>query len=72
MQHDTLQSVYNFLIRYMDKHGYAPSIREIAAACYIGTSTASKQLSILEAQGRIMRDDAKARSIRLLDLSKTP
>jgi repressor LexA len=67
MQHDTLETVYDYLTRYIDEHGYPPSIREIAAEYYIGTTTASKHLSILEAQGRIARDGTKARTLRLLN-----
>jgi repressor LexA len=66
MQHDTLETVYDYLTRYVNEHGYPPSIREIAAACHSNPMSASSALDILEAQGRISRARGKARSIRIL------
>jgi len=62
----TLQDLYDFIEGYIGDHGYPPSLREIAAACYLGRSTVLRYLTKLEAQGRIKRQDGKARSITLV------
>ncbi|MCU0499225.1 MAG: hypothetical protein MUF87_17870 [Anaerolineae bacterium] len=64
-QNATVESVYAFLKRFIDEHGYAPNLREIARGCYMSTSTVTRSLDCLEAQGRISREIGRARSIRL-------
>jgi repressor LexA len=71
MQHDTLETVYAYLVEYIDTHGYPPSIREIAAGCYSSTMTVSSMLGILEAQGKITRTPNKARSICIVRKSSS-
>lgn len=51
-----LESVYVFLKQFIEVHGYAPNLREIAKGCYISTSTVARYLDCLEAQGRISRE----------------
>lgn len=60
-----LEQVYQFIVAYIDEHGNNPTLREIAAGCYIGRSTTYRFLDKLEAQGRIIREPGQARSIRL-------
>ena len=62
----TLQAMYDFIEGYIRDHRYPPSLREIAAACYLGRSTVLRYLAKLEAQGRITRMEGKARSIALV------
>lgn len=62
-----VEIVYSFIVNYIHQQGYSPSLREIAAGCTIGRSTASRYVDKLEAQQRVIRDEGKARSIRLLD-----
>jgi len=62
----TLQDLYDFIEGYICDHRYPPSLREIAAACYLGRSTVLRYLTKLEAQGRITRVEGKARSIALV------
>ena len=64
--HETLETVYVFLEAFITEHGYAPSLREISARCFIGRSTVIHYLDRLEAQGRLSREEGKARSIVLI------
>ena len=61
-----LQTVYDFLVAFIQEHEYAPSLREIAKGCHIGRSTTIHYLDQLEAKGCIRREEGKARSIVLV------
>lgn len=61
------ETVYTFIQNFVHEHGYAPSLRKIGEACYIGRSTVVRHLDKLEAIGQIERETGKARSIRLND-----
>jgi DNA-binding MarR family transcriptional regulator len=66
MQTQTTDTVYRFIVEYMNAHdGLAPSQREIADGCYIARSAVIRHLDKLEASGRIIHEPNKARSIRL-------
>lgn len=59
--------VLAFIVAFVTEHGYAPSLREIAAA--IGTRSTNgitDHLNALERKGRISRDDVKSRALRVL------
>ena len=60
-------AVYAFVSAYIQEQGYAPSLREIAAACGIGMGTALRHLDRLEARGQITRVSHQPRSISLLN-----
>lgn len=60
------ESVYDFVDKYIQEHHYAPSQREIAAACYLGKTTVVRCLDRLEARGLIARDPGRARGIGIL------
>lgn len=60
------ESVYNFVALYIEREGYPPSVREIAAACYIGVSTVCRKLDQLQAAKRVSRTPFKERSLRLI------
>jgi SOS-response transcriptional repressor LexA len=56
--------VYEAIVAYVDRYGYAPSYRDIARACGISsTSRVRYWLDKLEAEGLITRRPGKARSI---------
>lgn len=59
-------AVWQFLAAFIDEHGYAPILREIAEARYYTTSAVTRHLDQLEAHEYIARDGGKARSLRLL------
>jgi DNA-binding MarR family transcriptional regulator len=67
MPDDQIEAVYRFVQTYIQKHGLAPSQREIADGCYINVAYVGRYLDLLEARGRLTRERGQARSIRLLD-----
>lgn len=68
MPDDILEMVYTFVHDYIASHdGLAPSQREIATGCYINVAYVARYLDILEAQGRLIRQRGRARSIRLIE-----
>jgi SOS-response transcriptional repressor LexA len=62
----TTEAVYTFLTVYIETHGYSPSYREIARACYIAMGSVPRYLDKLEIEGRINRTPGQARSIHLI------
>lgn len=65
-----IENVYQFVRSYLHEHSYAPSLREIGAACDLSIPTVSLCLAWLEAQHRLRRSPGKARSIVLLDMDE--
>ncbi len=65
---DSSNEVYNFIQRFIAEHGFSPTLREIAKACFMSTTTVVRYLDRLCAAGRISRELNKPRSIALLDL----
>jgi repressor LexA len=64
---DRRQQVLAFVRRYVEHHGYSPSIREIGAAVGIRSTRAVKyHLDILVDEGRLERTDGRARSLSTL------
>jgi SOS-response transcriptional repressor LexA len=56
-----------FIIEYHKEHGYAPSVREIAAALEVGsTNTVNYHLDRLAASGYIMRQKRISRGITVI------
>ncbi len=60
-------AVYDFIKTYIQEHAYPPTLREIARGCYLSTSAVTRHLNRLEQRGKIYREPARARGIRLLD-----
>ncbi len=61
------QKIYDFLIDFFMQNGYAPSVREIAAAVGLkSTSTIFSHLAKLEKEGKIEIRDKSPRAIRLV------
>ncbi len=60
--------VFDFLHSYIEKHGFAPSIREVAKSLRIRSPNGiARHLDVLERKGYIQRAANKARSIQLVD-----
>jgi repressor LexA len=60
------QEIWNFLTRYVDDHGYPPTVREIGEAVGLASpSTVHAHLANLERAGLIKRDPTKPRALEL-------
>lgn len=60
------ESVYSFLVDYIQQNGYAPSIREICAGTGLrSTSSVHSHLEMLKMMGQIEMEENTSRSIRL-------
>lgn len=61
------QQIYDFILRYTEEHGYSPSIREIAAASHLkSTSTVHFHLKALEEAGYVAHSAGKTRTLSVL------
>jgi repressor LexA len=60
------EHIYLYIKSYVEREGYPPSLREIAAACGVGVSTALYQVELLEAEGVIARKRGTFRAIKLI------
>jgi repressor LexA len=65
MDHDLIESIFRFICQFVDEHGYPPSQREIAKACYLSRTGVVIYLNKLAADGRITRVPRAARGIRI-------
>ena len=64
---DTGAEILDWMRRYADRQGYAPSVREICAALGLrSTATVHYHLRQLEKEGRIVTDPGKKRAIRII------
>ena len=64
---DRQQQIWNFLVEYVDRHGYPPTVREIGKAVGLASSsTVHAHLANLEKYGVLRRDPTKPRAIELL------
>jgi len=67
MLSDKREQVLNFITRFIERKGYAPSVREIAKGCNINSpSMVQYHLNILEHDGYIDRDPSIPRSVRVV------
>lgn len=63
--------VYNFVVDFIKKHSYAPTVRDITASKEVGlksTASAKFYLDKLEASGRISRETKKNRAFKINDV----
>jgi repressor LexA len=61
------REVLDYLRQYRDRHGYMPTVREVADRFNIGSNNGVVcHLLALEKKGFIQRDPVKARAIRLV------
>jgi len=68
MSSPTRERILNFIRQFLDKRGYAPTVRDIAKGCDISTpSVVQHHLNKLEDEGHIRRDPTVFRSIQLTD-----
>jgi len=60
------QEIWNFLVQYVDAHGYPPTVREIGEAVGLASpSTVHAHLTNLERAGLLKRDPTKPRALEL-------
>jgi hypothetical protein len=64
MNEVVLKQVYEF-IKYEIEWGNYPSMREISRGCNLGYEKVLDAVSILEARGKIEREEGVHRSIRI-------
>jgi len=65
---DTRLRILNFIGKFFNERGYAPTVRDIARGCNISTpSVVQHHLNTLERQGHIRRDPEVFRSIQLVE-----
>jgi repressor LexA len=61
------QEIWQFLVDYVDEHGYPPTVREIGEAVGLASpSTVHAHLANLERAGLLRRDPTKPRAIELV------
>ena len=61
------QEIWGFLVEYVDRHGYPPTVREIGEAVGLASpSTVHAHLANLERAGLLRRDPAKPRALELV------
>jgi repressor LexA len=65
------KEVLNYLVGFLNKHGYSPSFEEIARAMKLTSlATVHKHLSTLEKKGFVRRGYNQSRSIEVMQLPK--
>jgi repressor LexA len=61
------QEIWQFLVEYVDDHGYPPTVREIGEAVGLASpSTVHAHLANLERAGLLRRDPTKPRAVELV------
>jgi repressor LexA len=64
---DRQQQIWNYLVEYVDAHGYPPTVREIGERVGLASpSTVHAHLANLERAGLLRRDPTKPRALELL------
>jgi SOS-response transcriptional repressor LexA len=64
-------TIYRFIHEYVQRRGFPPTLREIAASCGISTTGVLPHLEWLTKRGYITRREGVPRSIHLLDATQT-
>jgi repressor LexA len=65
------REIWSFLVDYVDRHGYPPTVREIGAAVGLASpSTVHAHLANLERAGLLRRDPTKPRALELVGRDK--
>jgi repressor LexA len=66
------QEIWEFLVDYVDGHGYPPTVREIGEAVGLASpSTVHAHLANLERAGLLKRDPTKPRALELIGREKS-
>jgi repressor LexA len=64
---DRQQQIWNYLVEYVDSHGYPPTVREIGEEVGLASpSTVHAHLANLERAGLLKRDPTKPRALELI------
>lgn len=72
MENRTKEKIYNFILRYIEEYGYAPSIREIAEGIGLkSTSSVHSHLKKLQEEGKIEIRGNSPRAIKVTDYEFT-
>jgi repressor LexA len=67
------QAIWDFLVDYVDRHGYPPTVREIGEAVGLASpSTVHAHLANLERAGLLRRDPTKPRALELSGRERAP
>ena len=65
------REIWSFLVDYVDRHGYPPTVREIGGAVGLASpSTVHAHLANLERAGLLRRDPTKPRALELMGREK--
>ena len=65
------REIWSFLVEYVDRHGYPPTVREIGEAVGLASpSTVHAHLANLERAGLLRRDPTKPRALELIGRDK--
>jgi repressor LexA len=65
------REIWSFLLDYVDRHGYPPTVREIGGAVGLASpSTVHAHLANLERAGLLRRDPTKPRALELVGREK--
>jgi repressor LexA len=65
------REIWSFLVEYVDRHGYPPTVREIGEAVGLASpSTVHAHLANLERAGLLKRDPTKPRALELVGRTK--
>jgi repressor LexA len=65
------REIWSFLVDYVDRHGYPPTVREIGGAVGLASpSTVHAHLANLERAGLLRRDPTKPRALELVGRAK--
>ena len=65
------REIWSFLVDYVDRHGYPPTVREIGEAVGLASpSTVHAHLANLERAGLLRRDPTKPRALELIGRAK--
>ena len=64
---DSRKRIYNFIVEYVGRCGYSPTVREICTGVNLkSTSTVHHHLLVLEDNGLIRMENNKVRSIEIV------
>jgi repressor LexA len=66
------REIWSFVVDYVDRHGYPPTVREIGSAVGLASpSTVHAHLANLERAGLLRRDPTKPRALELVGREKS-
>jgi repressor LexA len=66
------REIWSFVVEYVDRHGYPPTVREIGEAVGLASpSTVHAHLANLERAGLLRRDPTKPRALELVGREKS-